>query len=92
MPCPYCAAPTTTEVRRRSTQGYRMIHCHACRRTCNERTGTLYNHLQVPTDSAVLVVLWRLQDKLALAALAVNAPPGTALHAADRPDAASARA
>jgi len=30
--------------------------------------------------------------KLALAALAVNAPPGTALHAADRPDAASARA
>jgi len=43
-----------------------MFHCRACRRTCNERTGTPYNHLQVPTDSAVLVMLWRLQYKLSL--------------------------
>lgn len=39
--------------------GYRMFRCRTCRRTCNERTGTPYNHLQVPTDIAVLVVLWR---------------------------------
>ncbi len=37
MPCPYCAALTTTEMRRRTTLGYRMFHCRACRRTCNER-------------------------------------------------------
>ena len=43
-----------------------MFYCRACRRTCNERTGTPFNHLQVPTDIAVLVVLWRLQDKLSL--------------------------
>jgi len=43
-----------------------MLCCRACRRTCNERTGTPFNHLQVPTDVAVLVVLWRLQDKLSL--------------------------
>ncbi len=43
-----------------------MFHCQACRRTCNERTGTPFNHLQVPTDIAVLVVLWRLQYKLSL--------------------------
>src|SRR5471030_1189978 len=43
-----------------------MFHCRACRRTCNERTGTPFNHLQVPTDVAVLVVLWRLQYKLSL--------------------------
>jgi len=66
MPCPYCAAPATTEMRRRTTLGYRMFRCRACRRTCNERTNTPYNHLQVPTDSAVLVVLWRLQYKLSL--------------------------
>ncbi len=66
MPCPNCAAPTTTEIRRRTTLGYRMVRCRTCRRTCNERTGTPYNHLQVPTDIAVLVVLWRLQDKLSL--------------------------
>ncbi len=43
-----------------------MFHCRACRRTCNERTGTPFNHLQVPTDSAVLVVLWRFHYKLSL--------------------------
>jgi len=48
MPCPYCAAPATTEMARRTTLGYRMVHCRACRRTCNERTGTPVNHLQVP--------------------------------------------
>jgi len=37
-----------------------------CRRTYNERTGTPFNHLQVPTDVAVLVVPGRLQYKLSL--------------------------
>jgi len=43
-----------------------MFHCHACRRISHERTGTPFNHLQVPTDLAVLMVLWRLQYKLSL--------------------------
>jgi transposase-like protein len=66
MPCPYCAAPTTTEIPRRTTLGYRLFRCCACRRTCNERTGTPFNHLQVPTDVVLLVVLWRLRYKLSL--------------------------
>jgi hypothetical protein len=37
-----------------------------CGRTSNERTGTPFNHLQVPTDIALLVVLWRLRDTLSL--------------------------
>jgi len=47
MACPHCAAPTTTQMARRTTHGYRMFRCRACRRTCNERTGTLFNQLQV---------------------------------------------
>ena len=66
MSCPYCAASTTTELPRQTTLGYRMFHCRSCRRTCNERTGTPFNHLQVPTDIAQLVVLWRLRYKLSL--------------------------
>ena len=66
MPCPYCAAATTTELPRTTTLGYRMFRCRACRRTCNERTGTPFNHLQVPTDIVQLVVLWRLRYKLSL--------------------------
>ncbi len=41
-----------------------MFRCRACRQSYNERTNTPFNHLQVPTDVAVLVVLWRLQYKL----------------------------
>ncbi len=41
-----------------------------CRRLCNERTGTPYNHLQYPTDLVLLVVLWRLRYKLSLRDLA----------------------
>ncbi len=36
---------------------YRLFRCRPCRRTFNERTGTPFNHLQAPTDSALLVVL-----------------------------------
>ncbi len=43
-----------------------MFRCRACRRTCNERTDTPFNHLQAPTDVAVLVVPGRLQYKLSL--------------------------
>ena len=64
---PTLCRPTTTELRRRTTLGYRMVRCRACWRTHNERTGTPFNHLQVPTDVAVLGVLWRLQYKLTFA-------------------------
>ncbi len=46
--------------------GYRTFRCSQCRRKFNERTRTLYNHLQYPTDIVLLVVLWRLRYKLSL--------------------------
>jgi transposase-like protein len=60
----------TQELQRRTTLGYRLFRCRPCRRTFNERTGTRFNHLQVPTDIALLVVLWRLRYKLSLRDLA----------------------
>ncbi len=45
MSCPHCAATVTTALSRRTTLGYRMVRCRACRRTYNERTGTPFNHL-----------------------------------------------
>jgi transposase-like protein len=42
----------------------------ACKRCCNERTGTPFNDLSVPTDVGFLVVLWRLRYKLSLRDLA----------------------
>jgi len=70
VPCPHCAATTTTEQPRRTGLGYRTFRCAMCRRVCNERTGTPYNHVQYPTDLVLLVVLWRLRYKLSLRDLA----------------------
>jgi len=70
MACPYCQGNATQEVERTTALGYRLFRCRPCRRTFNERTSTPFNHLQVPTDIALLVVLWRLRYKLSLRDLA----------------------
>ncbi len=70
MACPYCQGDATQELDRTAALGYRLFRCRPCRRTFNERSGTPFNHLQVPTDSALRVVLWRLRDKLSLRDLA----------------------
>ena len=70
MPCPHCAATTSTARAKRTALGYRTFRCRACGRTFHERTGTPYNHLQYPTDLVLLVVLWRLRYKLSLRDLA----------------------
>jgi transposase-like protein len=70
MRCPYCQGDATHELDRRTAVGYRLFRCQPCRRTCNERAGTPFNHLQVPTDVVFLVVLWWLRYKLSLRDLA----------------------
>ena len=86
MACPYCQGDATQALDRATALGYRLFRCRPCRRTFNERTGTPFNHLQVPTNIALLVVLWRLRDTLSLRDLAemfLNAR--LHLHARDRP-------
>ncbi len=66
MNCPHCLSTATTLLIGKTSLGYRTFRCSQCRRKFNERTGTLYNHLQYPTDTVLLVVLWRLRYKLSL--------------------------
>ncbi len=70
MACSYCQGDATQELERATALGYRLFRRRSCRRTFNERTGTPFNHLQLPTDVALLVVLWRLRYKLSLRDLA----------------------
>ena len=62
--CPHCASAATTRRQARTTLGYRRFNCRSCKRRFNERTGTPFNDLQVPTDVVLLAVLWRLRYKL----------------------------
>jgi hypothetical protein len=64
MPCPHCRSSRTQEQPKRTTLGYRTSRCAACRRRFNERSGTPFNDLSVPTDIVFLVVLWRLRYPL----------------------------
>jgi putative transposase len=66
MTCPHCASTATTDRLDRTELGYRRFRCRDCTRVFNERTGTLFNRLQYPTDVVSLVVLWRVRYKLSL--------------------------
>jgi putative transposase len=70
MPCPPRASSMTMKRPVHTALGFRRFHCGDCKRTFNERIGTLFNHLQYPTAVVCLVVLWRHRYKLSLRDLA----------------------
>ena len=54
MPYPYCQSSRTREQIKKTGAGYRTFRCVACRRRFNERSGTPFNDLRVPTDVVVV--------------------------------------
>src|SRR3954464_13840689 len=66
MRCLECGSEAVTERPERTAQGYRRFRCRACGKQFNERSGTLLNRTQSPSDVIALVVLWRLRYKLSL--------------------------
>ncbi|CAO3440975.1 hypothetical protein [Azospirillum endophyticum] len=70
MRYPHCSSTAATERSDRTAQGYRRFRCRECGRGLNERTGSVLNRLQVPSDVLFLIMLWRLRFKLSLRDLA----------------------
>ena len=66
MNCPHCASADTSSFAKTTSLGYLRFSCQHCARTFNERTGTPFNFLKVPTDIMFQVVLWRLRYRLSL--------------------------
>src|SRR4051794_6641445 len=66
MDCVCCGSAAVTERPDCTAQGYRRFRCRACGKQSNERSGTLLNHAQYPSDVIALVVLWRLRSRLTL--------------------------
>jgi len=64
MSCPHCLSTSTLKRKHRTSLGYRTFYCGDCGRRFNERTGSLFNDLQFPTDVVLLAVFWRLRYKL----------------------------
>jgi hypothetical protein len=66
MNCPHCQSPEIKKLPTLTDLGYGRFQCRSCRRTFNERTGTPFNFLEMPTDIVFQVVLFRLLFKLSL--------------------------
>src|SRR5438309_8763095 len=66
MRCPACRSTAVSERSERTAQGYRRFRCGGCGKQFNERSSTLLNRAQYPSDVIALVVLWRLRYKLSL--------------------------
>jgi len=66
MICPHCQSPQLQKLKHTTELGYAAFRCKACRRKCNERTGTPFNFLELPTDVVFEIVLCRLRYKLSL--------------------------
>jgi putative transposase len=66
MNCPECASTNTYKTEGITQLGYVVWRCRGCGQRFNERSGTVFNHLQYPTDIVLLVVLWRIRYKLSL--------------------------
>src|SRR6201994_802314 len=66
MRCIACGSSAVSERTERTAQGYRRFRCRDCGKQFNERSATLLNRTQYPSDVIALVVLWRLRYKLSL--------------------------
>jgi putative transposase len=64
--CIACGSEAVTERLERTAQDYKRFRCRVCAKQFNERSGTLLNRTQYPSDVIALVVLWRLRYKLSL--------------------------
>jgi putative transposase len=66
MRCIGCGSTAVSERSEQTAQGYRRFRCRDCGKQFNERSESLLNRTQYPSDVISLVVLWRLRYKLSL--------------------------
>src|SRR5919202_1633181 len=66
MDCVACGSAAVTERPELTAGGSRRFRCRDCGKQSNERSGTVLNHAQYPSDVIALVVLWRLRYRLTL--------------------------
>ena len=64
--CPKCQSTELSLLKRPTSLGYQRFRCKRCRCTFNERSGTVFNFLEYPTDLVLMVVRWRLRYCLSL--------------------------
>lgn len=58
MECHNCKSKRHFQLKNLTTLGYKQYRCLDCRTQYNERTGTVFNYLQYPTDVILFTVFF----------------------------------
>ena len=66
MNCPECSSKNTTRLKKPTSLGYKQFRCTGCRKQFNERTGSVYNFLEFPTDVVMLTLFYYYHFKSSL--------------------------
>jgi len=66
MDCPHCNLSNTYARNTTTTLGYQEYRCQKCNRQFNERTGTVFNFIEYPTEIVVMTVIYYYQFKTSL--------------------------
>lgn len=63
MNCPHCESKNTYCRQNSTDLGYQEYRCRHCGRQFNERTGTVFNYFEYPTDVVILAVRYYYEFK-----------------------------
>ena len=66
MQCPHCQSSNARQRKDTTDLGYLQYCCRDCQRQYNERTGSLFNHIQYPTEVVMLTVFYYYRFKVSL--------------------------
>ena len=66
MNCPHCYSTDTRLCSTKTVLGYKQYRCRCCSRQYNERTGTLFNLIQYPTEVVMITVNYYHRFRLSL--------------------------
>lgn len=66
MNCPHCESSNTRQCNSKTNLGYTEYRCRNCCRQYNERTGTVFNNLEYPTEVVILAVRYYFEFKTSL--------------------------
>ena len=66
MNCPHCNSTNTRLCPTKTVLGYEQYRCRCCNRQYNERTGTLLNFIEYPTEVVMIAVNYYYRFKVSL--------------------------
>ena len=66
MDCPYCKSVKIRKYPSKTNLNYQKYLCRDCNRQYNERTGTLFNFIEYPTEIVMMTVYYYYRFKVSL--------------------------